>query len=50
MGSECGVGLRDTALYSSFRAQSVIKILVIALASAIRLNGLLSSCCCFQHL
>lgn len=34
----------------SFGAQSVIKILVIGLASALRLKGLLSTCCRFHYL
>lgn len=50
MGSESGVGVRGKVLHPSFMAQSVIKILVIGLASALRLKGLLSSCCCFHYL
>lgn len=54
MGSECGVWVRvrvrGKVLHPGFRAQSVIKILVIGLASALRLKGLLSSCCCFHQL
>lgn len=37
-------------LHPGFRAQSVIKILVIGLPSALRLKGSLSSCCYFHYL
>lgn len=50
MDSESGVGVRGKVLHSGFRAQSVIKILVIGLASVLRLKGLLFSCSCFQFL
>lgn len=36
MGSESGVGVRGKVLHPGFRAQSVIKILVIGLASVLR--------------
>lgn len=39
MGSESGVGMRGKVLHPCFRAQSVIKILVIGLGSALRLKG-----------
>lgn len=41
-------GLRVKVLHPCFRAQSVIKILVIGLASALRLKGLRSSCRCYN--
>lgn len=41
MGSEFETGVRGIVLHQGFRAQSVIKILVIGLASALRLKGLL---------
>lgn len=50
MGSESGVGALGKVLHPSFRAQTVIKILVIGLASTLRLKGLLCSCYCFHYL
>lgn len=46
MGSEFEEGVRAKVLHPRFRAQSLIKILVIGLAGALRLKSLFSSCCC----